>query len=72
MQVEVPPVRRQCGSGLDISSIEAVPEFREHEVTTYLEPLQLLDEAFEVWLALDVWSYGSHAKVLMNGDYGQC
>ena len=44
----------------------------EHEVTTYFEPLELLYETLEVWLALDVWSYGSHAKVLVDRDDGQC
>ena len=66
MQIEIRPVRRQCGSGLDISSIEPVPELRKHEVTTYFEPLELLYETLEVWLALDVRSYGAHAKVLVD------
>ena len=47
-------------------------QLRKHEVTTNLEPLKLLEEAFEMWLALDVWGYGSHAQVLMNGDNGTC
>ena len=47
-------------------------QLRKHEVTTNLEPLKLLEEAFEMWLALDVWSYGSHAQVLMNGNDGTC
>lgn len=72
MQVKVPPVRRERGCGLNIPSVEAVSELREHEVAAYFEPLQLLDKVFEVWLMLDVWSYGAHAKVLVNGDDGAC
>lgn len=66
MQVEVPPIRRQRGRGFDIPSIQTVSELREHEVAAYFEPLKLLEKGFEVWLALDVWSYGSHAKVLVD------
>lgn len=44
----------------------------EHEVTAYFEPFELLNEGLEVWLALDVWSYGSHAKILVNSDNGAC
>ena len=72
MQVEVPPVGRQCGCGFDIPSIQAVSELRKHEVAAYFELLKLLNKTFEVWLALDVWSYGSHAKVLVDRDDGQC
>jgi hypothetical protein len=38
-----------------------MPELCEHEVAAYLEPLKLLYETLEVWLTLDMWSYGSHA-----------
>ena len=72
MHVEVPPVWRQSGCGLNVPSIQTVSELREHEVAAYFEPLELLDEALEVWLALNVWSYGSHAKILVNGDDGAC
>jgi len=49
-----------------------VSELREHEITAYFKLPKLLDEAFEVWLALGMWSYGSHAKVLVDRDDGAC
>lgn len=54
-------VGRQRGLGFDIPGIEAVSEFCQHEIAAQVESFELLNETFEVGLALSIWGDRAYA-----------